>query len=365
MLAASAACGQADAVQELYQKAIHDQQVNQQDAAVEDYRELLKLDPNIAAAYNNLGRLFYNSGQYSDAVSTLRKGLALDATMAPANIMLGASLLQLGQFQDAVEPLQSGLRVFPSDRFALITLTRVLVALSHPSEATSYLDRIIASDPKDQEAWYLLGKVHLQLSQQAFAKVQSIDLNSPIAEEMAGEIMESMQNTQGAVEAYKKALAASPDSVSALDHLGNLYWSTGDWAHAHEFLTRQLAKQPQNCIAHWKLASALDEVGESPERGMAEINRALQICPALPQAHAERARLFLRAKRPAEALADLDVAEKAAPDESSLQQLFAQAYLGLGDKARAATANRRYQQLEAAQRTEKEQHAARVDKANR
>ncbi len=355
---------QSPAVQQLYQKAHADQEAGKDDQAVADYHQLLRLDPSVAPAYNNLGRLLYNLGRFSEAVTTLRQGLAIEPTMAPASIMLGAAYRQLGQPENALAPLEAGVQALPDDRFARITLARVLLDLKRPADAVVQLNSILATSPGDQEAWYILGKVHLELSQQAFTQVQAIDAHTPLAHELAGEIMESMQNTPGAVDAYKQAIAASPQDASGLEHLANLYWSTGDWVHAREELTTLVEKQPGNCIAHWKLANSLDELGEPPEAGMTEINRTLEICPALPQAHAERARLRLRMKMPAEALPDLEIAEKAAPDEPSVQRLFAQAYRALGDRQRALAADRRFQELEAAEHAAKEQHAARVSQSN-
>ena len=355
---------QSDAVQQLYQKARADQDAGRPERAIADYRDLLRLDASVAPAYNNLGRLLYNEGQFQEASAVLRKGLSIDPAMAPANVMLGAADLQLGQLQEALAPLEAGVQALPADRFARISLARVLLGLKRPDDAVPHLNAIIAADPKDQEAWYLLGKVHLQLSQEAFAQVQSIDIHTPLAHEMAGEIMESMGNTPGAIDAYKQALAAAPQDASALDHLATVYWSTGDWAHAREYLTALLARQPGNCVAHWKLANALDELAEPPEEGMAEVNTVLKLCPALPQAHAERARLLLRTRHAAEALPELELAEKAAPDEPSVQRLFAQAYRALGDRQKAAAADLRFQQLEAAEHAAKEQHAASVVQAN-
>lgn len=98
------------------------------------------------------------------------------------------------------------MQALPADRFARITLAHVLLELKRPADAVTHLNAIIATDSKDQEAWYLLGKVHLELSKQAFTQVQRIDINTPLANILAGEIMESMQNTPGAVTAYKQAI---------------------------------------------------------------------------------------------------------------------------------------------------------------
>lgn len=350
---------QSPEVQTLYAQAQAATAANRSDQAIQDYRRILRLDPTIAPAYNNLGRLLFNLGRFSEAVPVLTKGLELAPEMHPAQIMLGASLFQLQQPEKALAPLQAGVAAMPADRFARITLARTLIALNRPADAITELDALLAADKKDQEAWYLLGKLHLQLSQQALAEVQRIDPNSTLALEMNGEIMESMQNTSGAVDAYKQAIAAAPGNPTPLQHLADLYFHTGDWQHARESFQSLLAKEPDDCFNHWKLGTALDELTDTTI-ALAEINKALEQCPKLPQAHAERARLLLRAGKPADALPDLQTAEKAAPDEASVQRLLAQTYRALGNKPAADAANQRFLALEQQARQQQEQKATRV-----
>ena len=347
-------------VQTLYRQAQKAQAAHHEEMAVADYQKILKLAPDLAAAYNNLGRLFYNLGRFPEAITTLRQGLVLAPDMYPAQVMLGASFFKLGQFSEALPPLEIGAKALPDDRFAHVTLAQVLIGLNRLQEAIPQLEFVLTQNPKDQEAWYVLGKLHLQLSQDAFLQVQTIDPAAPLAHLLAGELMESMQNTPGAVDAYKQAIAADPNVPGPLEHLADLYWHTGDWANARDAYRALLSKQPGNCSAHWKLANSLDELGESPTTSLQEINTALEQCPSLAQAHAERARLLLRLGKAADALPDLQAAEKAAPNEPWVQSLFAQAYRALGDRARADAANQRFVQLEKEQHEEQERHAARV-----
>ena len=362
---ASALHGQSAEVQQLYQKAHAEGEAGDVTQAVADYKHILRLAPEIGPAYNNLGRLLFNVGRFSDAADILRQGLAVDPTMHAAEVMLGATYLQLARPVEAIPPLQRGVQAMPDDRYARLTLAQALVKADRPDEAIAQLNALIARDPKDQEAWYTLGKLHLQLSQTALSRAQTIDPNTPLAHQLAGEVMEGMANTQGAIAEYKLALAAAPDDSAALEHLAGIYWSTGDWAHAQERFRTLSDKQPGNCVAHWKLANAMDELAQPPADGLREINIALDQCPELPQAHAERARLLLRTGKPTDALPDLLKAEKAAPDEPSIQRLLAQAYRALGDRKAADQANARFEQLSAAEHAAKERHAADVIQANR
>lgn len=347
-------------VQTLYEQARAAQQADRSSEAIDHYRKILQLAPDLGPAYNNLGRLYYNLGRYAEAADTLKRGLARAPGMHPAEVMLGASCFQLGKLSDAIGPLEAGVQAMPDDRFARMTLAQVLIGLDRSQDAVAQLNAVLTIDPNDQAAWYALGKLHLRLSEQAFAKVQTIDPNTSLAHILAGEIMESMQNTSGAVAAYKQAVAASPTNPEAIEHLADVYWHTGGYANAQPIYRSLLEKQPANCAARWKLADSLDELGETPEIAKKELDTTLTQCPDLAQAHAERARLLLRTGKPAQALPDLQIAEKKAPGEASVQQLLAQTYRALGDRPRAEAAMQRFQQLELAHRVEKEQHAAAV-----
>ena len=355
---------QSAAVQQLYEQAHEAQQTGNTEKAIATYRELLRQDPSIAPAYNNLGRLYFNLNRFAEAAEVLERGLALNPDMAPAQIMLGASYLQLNQPEKALEPLQQGIRSLPDDHFAQQTLAEALLRTHRTPEAAAQLQKLVQADPQDQQSWYLLGKVELQLSQEAFARMRSINPNSPLAHQLSGEIMESMQNTPGAIAEYKQALALAPDNAEALSHLASLYWSTGDWTAAKPALTRYIAQRPGDCGAQWKLANTLRQLNEDAGDILAHASAAVQACPDLPQAHAERARALLKENKPAEALADLKAAEAKAPDETSVQFLMAKAYRAVGDPVRANAAMARFTELDKAQHGAQEKHAAEVLSAN-
>ncbi len=352
-------------VQQLYAQAQQAQASDNPKLAEERYRKILRLAPDLGPAYNNLGRIYFNQGRYSDAVTTLTRGLEVAPEMVPAQIMLGASLAQMGNAADAIPHLQAGVAALPQDRFARITLTRALITLNRGDEALAQLQAILQADPKDQEAWYLSGKVHLQLSQADFSQVQSIDAKSPLAQIMSGEIMESMQNTPGAVASYRQAVAAEGDSGNdALQHLAYLYWSTSDWANAKAQYALLIQREPGNCISRWRGAESRMELGETSPDVMNDLNTALTQCPRLGQAHADRARLLLRSGDAKGALQDLKTAESLAPDEPSVQQLLAQTYRSLGDRAQADAANRKFADLQQRIHQTSEEHANSVIKAN-
>lgn len=367
----AAVCGAARAqavspeVQRLYAAAQAAQANEDLKTAEADYRKILQLAPDLGPPYNNLGRILFNQARYGETVAVLKRGLAVAPDMAPAEVMLGASLMQVGTAAEALPHLQAGVAALPEDRFARITLVRALMALARNDEALSQLSAMERTDPKDQEAWYLSGKIHLEESQADFAQVQKIDAKSSLAQVMGGEIMESMQNTPGAVAAYKQAATAEGETGSdALQHLAHLYWSTGDWTNAQQSYATLLKREPGNCIARWRGAESRMELGDTAPEVLADLSTALTECPTLAQARKDRASLLLRSGKAEAALKDLKQAESEAPDEPSVQQLLAQTYKALGNRAEAEAANRRFRDLQERMHKAAEEHREAVVKAN-
>src|ERR1700743_2667999 len=88
-------------VQQLYAQAQAAQQRDDISTAIQKYREMIRLAPHLAAAYNNLGRLYFNQRDYGHAAQTLAEGLKLNPDMPTASAMLGMSYLETGQAEKA------------------------------------------------------------------------------------------------------------------------------------------------------------------------------------------------------------------------------------------------------------------------
>jgi len=63
--------------------------------AIEALRAAVAIDPNVPAAWNNLGNEFRNDLRYDDAMDAYRRAIALDANFADAHLNLGASLQEI------------------------------------------------------------------------------------------------------------------------------------------------------------------------------------------------------------------------------------------------------------------------------
>ena len=317
-------------VQKLYAEAKTAQAQGDNPRAIEKYRAMLKLAPRLSAAYNNLGILYFNQGNYADAVEVLEQGLKVNPSMPSASAILGTSLFEMGEYAKAEAPLETALDGNPADDHAEMLLARTDVNLKKFSAATTHLNNLVKRDPKNQQAWYLLGKSYLQLSQEALTKVNQIDPNSVLSHEIGGEVDESLHNYDEALVEYKKAIDIAPRQPGTHYHMANAYWVMGKWNSAAEEFRAELTNDPRNCNARWKMANSLFAADTPADQVLPELNQALQYCPNLMQAHVDRARVLIKLSRPADAIEDLLIAVKDEPNEPSIHFLLATAYKAQG-----------------------------------
>ncbi len=350
-------------VEQLYAAAKAAQSQGDRTGAISKYEELIRIAPDVAPAYNNLGMLYLDERQYPKAAEVLKKGLSLDPKMTSASALLGIALFEMGRYGESREALQAALLANPNDDNAQLFLARDLVQLKNMSAAAAALRSLAQRQPKNQEVWYLLGQAYMQLSEQALSRMSAIDPDSMLAHEVSGEMMEDMKNYQGALVEYKKAAAAAPDDAGAHYHLGNLYWKLSQWDDALQQLSTTLKNDPWNCQAWAQTGNILVDQKAQPEQGLADLNKALELCPNLAQAHVDRGDALVKLGRNREAIQDLETAERENPGDPMPHFFLARAWKSLGDSSRAKTEMETYAKLQASASGAVAARAAEVMKA--
>jgi tetratricopeptide (TPR) repeat protein len=344
-------------VQELYAEAKSAQAQGNLAGASAKYEKLLQIAPNLGPAYNNLGALYLQQREYKKAAAVLEKGLKLDPKMTSASALLGISLYEMGDYANARRNLEAALRANPKDDNAELFLSNDLIKLGEFDAAAAHLRQLSQRRPQNQEIWYLLSKVHMKLSEQALSRLNAIDPDSAYSHQISGEVMEGMKNFDGAILEYKKAVELAPQQPGTHYRLGNAYWSIQMWEPAAEQFRAELANDPANCNAQWKLGDIVLEQHQDPSEALAQIEKALSVCPSLAQARLDRGRALMRLERHEEAIPDLQAAEKSDPSEANTHFLLAQALRATGKTREAQAEMQIFSKLEEAARAKTAERA--------
>lgn len=355
---AQANTGAADPrVAKLYEEAKEAEAAGNLSDAEARYQSILQIAPRLAAAYNNLGALYLRQREFPKAASALEQGLKINPNMPSATALLGIAKYEMGDYKDAQARLEAAVRANPKDDNAQLYLANSLIQLGEFEAASARLEQIAHRQPQNQEAWYLLGKVYMKLAEQALGKLNEIDPNSVLVHEVSGEIMESMNNFDGALVEYKKAVEMAPQTAGTHYRLANAYWSLRMWDAATQEFQAELAVDPRNCRAQWQIGNILLEQHMEPEKALAEVQKALDLCPNLMEARVDRARALLKLGRAEEASKDLRAAEQADPSEASTHFLLAQAYRAMGQPKEAQAEMEIFSKLEESARAKTAERA--------
>jgi tetratricopeptide (TPR) repeat protein len=179
-------------------------QVGKYEAAVNAYRQALRLKPDDAAVWGMLGTAYYRLKRYEETIAAELRAIQLRPSGETAEVswdVLAIVYSQTGEFDSAVRASQEALRIAPDDELAWrhlgsayrelgkydrsasayreasrlkpddelawIGLALDYGTLNQYENSVSALREVVRLRPDDTKAWYLLGLVYRGLGQQS------------------------------------------------------------------------------------------------------------------------------------------------------------------------------------------------------
>jgi Flp pilus assembly protein TadD len=114
-------------------------QLRRGNEAAQEYREAIRLDPQMVDAYRNLGHLEWTEGHPDPARAALKKVLDLSPGDPFAHYYLGRVELDLKNYVDAIEHLNQGRNVWPADAEFDLQAAAAYASLHRTADARSLL----------------------------------------------------------------------------------------------------------------------------------------------------------------------------------------------------------------------------------
>jgi len=164
------------------------------DAAIEQYREALRIkpdyeharanlahalrgryesavaaDPDDAAAHVDLANALRDGGQPLEALPHYEEAIRLRPDDGRARAELGGLLATLGRPDEAVEQLREAVRLLPGDAATRFNLGSALARAGRMTEAVEQYRQVVSLTPDDPEAWGNLAMAHAALEEDAAA----------------------------------------------------------------------------------------------------------------------------------------------------------------------------------------------------
>ncbi len=296
------------ALQALFDQAIHLHQQGDLPGAERLYQQALLLEPKSFAPRHMLGVMRFQQGRLGEAASLIESALALNPQVAAAWTHLGNVQNAAGRLDEAANAYGRALALQPEDAALMGALVTVLWNGGRHDEALAAMDRLVALRPDDIEIRHHRANLRRErkqldsaLSDYAFVLKARPDLAETWSNR--GAVLSEMGRNTEALESLDRALTLQPDMPAALSNRGFALRELGRFEESLADLDRAIALAPDHAPGHanrGKVLSEMMRLGES----FASFVRAGEIAyghpappgPAHKQRHDDEQRAWLAAQ---------------------------------------------------------------------
>ncbi|HEX4757874.1 MAG TPA: tetratricopeptide repeat protein [Terracidiphilus sp.] len=218
-------------------------------AAVNDYRQAVRIEPDMPELWANLGLMEQQAGDISGALESFLHANRLNPSLYVPNLFLGNDYLRTGKAPQAISFLTKAEKINKTDPQAPLALGRAYYAVGKFTAAAQEFGRAIALDPKLGAAWFALGIAHLNQVEVDARKMSIEDKSSPFAGALYAESLEKQARFSEAASLYRSLLASQPQPPCMQSELGFSLLRHRDFAGAATEFASERSAHPECGLA--------------------------------------------------------------------------------------------------------------------
>jgi predicted O-linked N-acetylglucosamine transferase (SPINDLY family) len=218
-------------------------------AAINCFKEAIRLQPDYLAAYNQLGNAYQQLGRTETAIATYQKLLSLNPNVAQVHCNLGTSLQLQGKTEEAIAAYQQAVKIKPDFALAYLNLSRLYAIQGALPEAAQALREVLRLQPNSAVGYFDLAN-----------------------------LMRKSGNIEAAFKYLEQSLVYQPNFIDAMQNLGCLWMIQGHMDKAQACFQKVLKQKPDHAPVLGDLAHVLEAQGKITQ-AIACYNRALSLQP--------------------------------------------------------------------------------------
>jgi tetratricopeptide (TPR) repeat protein len=236
-------------IEMLFQRAVRCQQEGHTQQAIQDYRRVIVMAPELAEAHYNLGNLYFRHSKWKQAVDCFQRATNQMPNWIPALSDFGAALQKVGRQEEAIAAYRRIVSLEPGHRQANINLSSLYIETRQYQKATHLLTQAAAQCPDDPLILNNLGLAHhhcdqLELAIQTFESAITIAPNYVKTYHNLGNVYLDMNDMETTAAYYRKALDLTPNDAEAHRNLGKLYLELLDPSRAFRHFRKSVSINP-------------------------------------------------------------------------------------------------------------------------
>jgi tetratricopeptide (TPR) repeat protein len=287
--------------------------------AVQEYADILKLDPRNAEIYTADGVALYGLGRTRQAMEALQTALSIDPGQGTAELFLGLSKSDLGQCDKAIPLLQKHFspQTAPHLRRVVgISLLSCYRETAQFKEALGLAQTLKSAFPTDADILYNLAELYTQLWDVTASELLKDHPESYRVHQLAGEVLEAQGKYDRAIKEYLLALKEKPEIPGLRYRIGKMVFDQGGPGaddRAMIYFKQELQINPDNPAPQYSMAEIFRR-----ERRFADAEQryrqAIQMSPGFVAAYIGLGRVFLQEHQLEAAQREMEKAIQLRPD---------------------------------------------------
>lgn len=238
--------------------------------AISLLEQLIQQHPKLAAAYNNLGTLYYLKEQWQKAIDAYQAAIRIQADYVDAYYNLGLAYLKTKQIEQAKNTFKAVLELSPEHVGAYFQMGRLAMQERRYIDAITQFHKIETKYPHHLEtqtnlATSLLKLARLDEAKHHYMKAAEIDASDTQVLFNLGVLAMQQGKLDEAGEYYLKAVKVNPDLYDAHHNLAFIALTKRNVPQALLHFREALRIQPSEAIKHTiRILSEDREVETSP-----------------------------------------------------------------------------------------------------
>ena len=223
-------------------------------AAIDSYKQALKIKPNYADTYYNLGNALYDKGDLEEAIESYNEAVSIKPDYAEAYNNLGNVLTDKGDFEAGINCFTQALKIKPNYHEAYNNIGNALRVKGNEAEALDSYEQALRIKP------------------------DYADVHNNI-----GIVLNNRSDPDAAIKSYKQALKIKPDYAEVYNNMGIAFRDKGDFDAAINSYKQALSIKSDYAEVYNNMGVVLDSIGD-PEAAIESYKQALKINPNFAEA---------------------------------------------------------------------------------
>ena len=259
------------------------------DAAIASYSHAIKIKPDYAEAYNNMGNALRDKGDPETAIVNYKQAININPDYAEAYYNLGIILQDKNNLDAAISNYKQALKIKPDYAEAYNNMGNALKYQNNLEAAILSYTEALKLKPDYAEAYNNMGgALHDKGDSEAAigSYMQAIKIKPDYTEAYfnMGNTLKNMGNLTSALDCYNQAVRIRPNYAEAYNNMGNTLKEKGDVEAALASYAEALKINPNFAEVYNNMGGALQDKGDL-EAAINSFKLALKFKPDYAEAY--------------------------------------------------------------------------------